>query len=198
LEVNTTSANRQPGPIKAGDFVVEGSNKASPGPTHNKMNTAQQVKEYYSHEDFKSNYSLPLAEIFSNNEGDILNRIQTLFNISNYEVQQQYGKVKYVATKEAQAIFNHITENIEDFTTDFYGCYVGYTSLQSIAYSEQYESLENFEGQDPKTLALQFEDEGYTVIDNAAYYNLDGGLHIDLLQGDLKELLQELKLIDSE
>lgn len=159
------------------------------------QNTAQVVKEYYSHEDFRSNYELPLLESFRSNEDVILNRIQELFNISNYEVQLQYGKVKYVDTAQAKEIYDYILDNLKEFTSEFNGYYVGYTSLQSISFGEQYENLKNFDGEDLEILKPQFEDEGFTVIDNAAYYDLQGGLHVDLLGGDLTEVLKDLNLL---
>ncbi len=153
------------------------------------MNIAQRLIERYDSKDFKKNYSQLLYESFANNEGDKINRIIDLFNVSNYETQKSLDNWFNIDREQAKKIFDFITENFEDFTTNFNGYYVGYTSLESISFGEQEEQIEglyNHKTKKPYNLSYLkkiFDKEGYYVNNqNYAYYNLDKGLHIDLLR----------------
>lgn len=153
------------------------------------MNIAQKLIARYESKDFKNDYSQLLYESFENNEGDIINRIIDLFNVSNYETQKYLTNWLNIDREQAQKIYAFIVENFEEFTTNFNGYYVGFTSLESISFSEQEEQIEgllNHKTNKPyklNYLKKVFEQEGYYVNkSNYAYYNLDKGLHIDLLR----------------
>ena len=89
---------------------------------------------------------------------------------------------------DCKKIYDFIYENFEEFTTDFNGCYVGATSLDSISFGEQENQLEGIynhkTGKDYTIPYLKkiYDESGFYISDsNYAYYNTDAGLHIDLL-----------------
>lgn len=153
-------------------------------------NVADRCKNYYESEDFKNNYSFALFESFSNNEGDILNRIKDIID-HDYYFEKKYGFNKYLSNESIQKIYNYIAENLDQFITDFNGYYVGYSSLDSIEFSEQEEQLiglyNHKTGKEYNIDYLRkvFKNSDYYVKNNYAYYNLDGGLHVDLLHADI-------------
>jgi hypothetical protein len=164
-------------------------------------NIAQGIKAYYDHKDFKDNYAYCLAESFSNNKGDILNRILDLFNVSNYETEKYLSNWQVINRDQAKKIFDFIDENFELFTKDFSSYWVGSTSLESVSFGEQEEQLTGLHnhktGKDYSLPYLRkvFDKEGYYVKDNYAYYDLSShGLHIDLLAGKGKDLLNDFLL----
>jgi hypothetical protein len=152
------------------------------------MNIATKILEYYTTDDFKNNYLDVLYESFSNDENDIVNRVLSLFNTSNYETEKYLTNHKIINMDQAKKIYNFISENLESFITDFNGCYVGATSLYSVSFGEQEEQLADIYNHKTKKsynvnyLKKIFENEGFYISEsNYAYYNLDAGLHIDLL-----------------
>jgi len=168
------------------------------------MNIAQQIKSYYDSEDFKSNYFELLAEDFGNNEGDILNRIIDLFNVSNYETEKSLSNWFVINREQSKLIYDFIFENLETFSSNFSGYYVGYTSLCSVEMGEQEEQLEGLynhkTGKDYTLPYLRkvFYNEGFCINDsnpNYAYYIVSRGLHIDLLNNaaDLNEFILTIK-----
>ena len=152
------------------------------------MNVAQKTISYYDSKDFKGNYLDQLHENYQNNEATIVNRIIDLFNVSNYETQKYLTNWLNIDRDQAKKIYTFIDENFEDFTTSFNGCYVGYTSLESVQFGEQEEQLDftNHKTNKPYKLSYLkkiFDKEGFYINDrNYAYYNLDKGLHVDLLR----------------
>lgn len=167
-----------------------------------KNNIAQAYISRYESEDFKNDYAYYLLENFGNNEGDIINRIINLFNVSNYETEKYLKNWHVIDRADARKIYDFLYENLESFVRPFSSYYVGYTSLESIAFGEQEEQLDGIWNHRTKKnyslnyLKKVFEAEGYFVNDRGyAYYNLDGGLHVDLL-GNIELLdgfLAELK-----
>lgn len=167
------------------------------------LNIAERIKEYYDHKDFKAEYFCSLAESFSNNKGDIINRIIDLFNVSNYETQKELSNWFVIDWNQAKKIYQFIDENLESFTTDFNSYYVGYTSLESVSYGEQEEQLtglHNYKtGKDYSLPYLKkvFEKAGYYINgSNYAYYDLSShGQHVDLLHNakELNEFLLNIK-----
>lgn len=152
------------------------------------MNIASRIKEYYKSEDFKSNYLDCLSKLFNDSESDIINSIIKLFNVSNYETENCLKNHRIIEREQAKKIYDFITENLEDFTADFNGYYVGYTSLQTISFGEQEEQLEGLynrrTGKDYslKYLKQVFSQEDFFINGAFAYYDIsDSGLHIDLL-----------------
>lgn len=162
------------------------------------MNIAQCFIERYESEDFKSSYTDCLMQTFGSNEGDIINRIQELFNISNYETKQYFEHTKYVDNKKAGEIYEYILNNIGDFIRDFNGYYVGYTSLESVAFGqieEQLTGLYNYKtGRDYNLNYLKkcFENEGFYISGDYTYYNVEGGLHVELCNNleDIKKIVE--------
>lgn len=166
-----------------------------------KNTIAERCKAYYDSPDFESNYAQCLYESFGNNEGDIVNRIIDLFNVSNYETQKYLPNWFVINREQAKKIHALISDNMESFTARFNGYYVGYTSLDSVEFSEQEEQLtdlhNNKTGQpyNIEYLRKVFKDAGYCINDsdpNYAYYIVSGGLHIDLLKG--KDILNDFLL----
>jgi hypothetical protein len=155
---------------------------------------AELIKEYYEHEDFINNYAMYLME----DSIAVIDRIKNTINsIGQYETEQFYGgKIDFITTEIAQEIYEHILENIEEFTTTFVGYYVGYTSLDSSTFGEQCEQLDDLTEMYGKDLVKEiFEDEGFHVDDSVehAYYNLDGGVHIDLLYAEIPIIREHMK-----
>lgn len=156
---------------------------------------AEKCIEYYEHEDFIGDYKCQLFESFSYDKDVICNRIQEIFNIRNYEVNKYHGETVFINSEAAQKIHEFITENFEEFTDTFVGYYVGYTSIHSHEFGEQYESLESLEGKPIEELKEEFEEAGYYVDGTDAFYNLDGGVHVDLCAPELTEFLKENNLL---
>lgn len=151
------------------------------------MNLAAQQIDYFETNDFKNMYSDSLFESYSNNESDIVNRIISLFNVSNYETEK-LSNHKILDRQQAKKIYDFISENIEDFTCDFNGYWVGPVSLENVSFGEQEVQLSDwYNHKTGKNYGLNylkkvFSDAGFYVNDrNFAYYDLDAGLHIDLL-----------------
>ena len=151
------------------------------------MNIAQSFLAYYESEDFKKDYGQSLSESFSENESTIIDQIINLFNVQNYEVERDLSNYKVITREQGKQIYDFIEDNLEEFLTDFNGYYVGYTSLFSVSYGEQEEQLDgiyNVKTKDNYTLKYLkkiCDSEGFVINGDYAYYNLDGGLHIDLL-----------------
>jgi len=153
------------------------------------MNIAQRIKEHYNSDDFKNMYSEVLFESFNYNENDIVERIESLFNTSNYETQKYLKNHKTLTKKQSKLVYDFIVENFEEFTSDFKNYYVGYTSLDSVNFGEQEEQLDGiFNYKTGKNYSINylkkvFESECFYVNESDyAYYDLsDEGLHIDLL-----------------
>jgi hypothetical protein len=161
-----------------------------------KQNIAENCIEYYSHEDFSSNYKFMLLESFGYDKDVICNRIQDIFNIRNYEVNNYHGETKFIDSEDAEKIHEFIEENFEEFTDTFSGYYVGCSSIHSFEFGEQHEQLSSFEDEDQEELKKQFEEAGYYVDENNdAYYNLDEGVHVDLCAPELTEFLKENNLL---
>lgn len=154
------------------------------------MNIAQTVQSYYDSKDFKQDYQSALEERYANDKGNIIDRILELFNISNYELQKALASWKVLTREEASLVYTHVADNIESYTADYPGCWVGYTSLEAVEFGEQEEQLTEIHNRltnKPYRLAyLQkiFSAEGYVISKdgNYAYYQSGGGLHIDLLK----------------
>jgi hypothetical protein len=161
------------------------------------MNIAQACLKRYESEDFVNEYKSQLLEAFNNNEGDVVNRILELFNVFNCETEKYLTHWSPITRSQAKSIYSFIEENFEDFVSEFRGCYVGYTSLESIEYGEQEEQLSSFDF-GAKYLRQVFQKEGFCINSSNkdyAYYIKDGGLHVDLLKGRVKldEFLITLK-----
>lgn len=166
------------------------------------MNIANRIKEHYESDDFKSLYADFLEQDFANNEADIINRIQDLFNITRYETRNYFESfTTYVDKPTAKKIYDFIAENLENHIRDFSNYYVGSTSLGSITFGEQEEQLDGLHNHktgkpyDIKYLRKAFEAADFYVDyeRNYAYLDLtDTGLHIELCTPELNEYLQTL------
>jgi hypothetical protein len=161
---------------------------------------AERCKAHYESSDFEGNYFECLSESFGNNEGDIINRIIDLFNVSNYETEKALSNHLVINREQAKKIYDFIWDNLESFSSRFNGYYVGYTSLESVEFSEQEEQLTGLynhkTGKEYNVIYLRkvFNEAGYCINDsdkNNAYYIVSGGLHIDLLNNvkDLNEFI---------
>lgn len=163
------------------------------------MNIAQTYLSLYESDNFKQNYTQYLLE----DSHHCIDRILTLFNVQNYEVEKALKNYRRITREEAQTIFEYIRENQETFESNFNSYYVGPTSIDSISYGEQEEQLEGIYNRrtgKPYTmpyLKKVFDQEGYYVNDNNyAYYDLSmAGTHIDILNDTeaLDKLLQEIE-----
>ena len=153
------------------------------------MNIAASYKSHYESEDFKNNYS----EFLFQDTHAIKERIKN-YCATSYEFEKFYGFNHYFSDTEIENIYDYILENLEEFTSDFNGYYVGYTSLDSASFGEQEEQLTGIYNHNTgkeyslKYLKSIFEKEDYVINDNYAYYNLDGGIHIDLLNSEIPYL----------
>ena len=151
------------------------------------MNIAKRLKEYYKSEDFKCEYGNVLYERFCNNEHEIVKRIQEKFNVSNYETNGYFEWNHLITYEEAKKVYDFISENFERFVCTYSGYYVGYTSLESVWLGEQEEQLTGLYNSRTKRdytikyLRKVFNAEDYYVSGEYAYYILDGGLHVELL-----------------
>lgn len=151
------------------------------------MNIAQQQQYYFDSDDFKGMYFDTLFETFGDNENDVINRILTLFNVSNYETEQ-LSNHKIIDRLQAKKIYDFIVENFEQFVRSFSNYYVGYTSLESRSFGEQETQLTDWynhktgKSYSVKYLKKVFDKEGFFVSGDYAYYDLTSrGLHVDLL-----------------
>lgn len=170
-------------------------------------NIAQRIIEGYESDNFKSDYFAVLSETFHNERGVIINRIIDKFNVSNYETEQALSNWFVIDRTQAKKIYDFINENLSDFTKDFSGYYVGYTSLESVSFGEQEEQLSGLRnhktGNDYTLPYLRkvFSDAGYYVNESDyAYYNLQKGLYVDLLGNTelLNDFLLTIKPLDKE
>lgn len=161
------------------------------------MNIAERILESYDSKDFKENYVYALAERFGDCEGDIINRIKDLFNSSNYETKNALSNWKTLDREQAKKVYDLIEENFEEFVKDFNGFWVGPTSLESYEFGEQEEQLTGMGKPSGGEYTLKymqkcFDSAGYYVRGEYAYYDIQKGVHIDLLANI--ELLDNLLL----
>jgi len=162
------------------------------------MNLAQSFINRYESEDFKSDYYQVLFEQFSNNEGDVLKRIYDLFNVSDYETEQYFIFEGHVSKETCKKVYDFITENFDLFVKDFRGYYVGCTSLESVSFGEQEEQLSGLYNHTTgknygiRYLKKLFSNNDYYVSGDLAYYNLSGGLHVELcnMADEINEILK--------
>ena len=157
------------------------------------MNVAEITIERYDN-CLAVDYAQILFEEYSNNEHEIIKRIQDLFNIQNYETEKYYGHTKYVSKEKCKEIYDLINEDIESFFHQFSGYWVGSTSLESVAYGEQEEQLSGWYNSRTKkdyTLPYMkkvFSDAGFVVNGDLAYMDFSSsGIHIDLINAEFKD-----------
>lgn len=155
------------------------------------LSIAESFKSRYESEDFVQDYFAVLCESFSNDRGDMINRIIDLFNVSNYETKKELSNWKAIDREQAKKIYEFIDANLWEFTTKFSGYYVGYTSLDSVEFGEQEEQLTGLYNKhtgkeyDLNYLRRSFRKADYCInrsSPNYAYYIVSGGLHVDLLK----------------
>lgn len=152
------------------------------------MNIAQNIIQYYESEDFRNNYLDTLLEDIETAKYQ-LNEMQKTVEWDVY-----FGNLRL--TKEQQLILiDFMRENHEDFIGTFSGYYVGSLVVDSVAYGEQCEQLTditNYRTNKPYTkryLKYIFDKEGFSVIDNYAYYDMSGeGIYLTLRNTTLQEL----------
>lgn len=148
----------------------------------------QSIINYYDSEDFRNFYSEFLLE----DRQATVDRIKDTINIrGHWEIEQFYNTVvHFVDNNEAEAIFDEILENVDEFTDTYSGAYVGYTSIDAITYGEQCEDLEeDVEKYGKEAVREAYEDAGFFVNDECTYAYLDlsyDGVHIDLRMKKLK------------
>lgn len=171
--------------------------------TKQSLNIAERIINGYDSKDFKENYFFVLAETFVNNKAEIINRIIDKFNVSNYETEKYLSNWRVINREEANKIYEFINENLKEFTDTFKSYWVGYTSLESIAFGEQEQQISGlYNHKTGKCYSLKytqkaFNDAGYYVNGDLAYYNLGGGLHVDLLH-NAEKLNQFLGSLNTE
>lgn len=157
-------------------------------------NIAKRFIDYYEHEDFISNYVWVLAEIFNDNKETI---IETIIDSISMKYSDFDGHALLLTEKQAGDIYQYINDNFDDFVTPYNGYYVGHTCLESCEFGEQEEQLTGiYNHKTGKDYSLQYlkricDEEGFYVSGDYAYYNLDGGIYIELDNGKCP-LLEEL------
>ncbi len=158
------------------------------------MNIAQSIMSYYDTEDFKGNYWEGLLE----DNYACIERIQKA--ATGYEFHEQYGFNLHLTFEQAEEVLEHMRLNMEDFVSPMVNYFVGYTSIDSVSFGEQEEQLTGLynhktgKNYDLKYLKKVFDAEGYVVNGDYAYMDLSGsGLSIDLLVGDLDEMMNKFK-----
>ena len=153
--------------------------------TYQAMNIAQKIKDHYESDDFKDNYAIILFE----DRSAVVERIHNII-ANEYYFEKKYKFRKY-----------YILDNLEEFTTVFNGFYVGHTSIDSVQFGEQEEQLEGLRNHATNKnytlpyLKKIFEKEDFYVHNNYAYMDLQGGMHVDMLIGDLTKLFKTMGLI---
>ena len=165
------------------------------------MNIAQRIKSYYESKDFKNNYSINLLEDIHAVKNNIKKVLQDYKFDKFYGFELSYGQI---TDDLIQKVYDHILDNIDDFTRDFNGYWVGSTSLDSVSFGEQEEeiqSLINHKTGEPygkQYLKIVFEDEDFYISDNGyAYYDMSSeGVHVDLLAQEIP-FLRELKQLET-
>ena len=155
-------------------------------------NIALRTKWYYETDSFKEEYARILHENFGNEEHHIKETIQTIVKLE-WNIRPN--------KEETQQMYDYIYENFEDFIQDFRNYYVGQNSLASVSFGEQQEQLTGIRNyRTGKTYNLPylrriFDEEGFTVIGNYAYYDMTSeGLHIRFDESipALQKLLKDL------
>lgn len=155
------------------------------------MNCVKSLVNYYNSADFKEQYYFILAEYFSSNKSEIVPKILYLFNVSNYETCNFFGKEFTLTTDQAQSVYDFILVNLDDFICDYISNFVGYTSLQSVSFGEQEVQLQKDDD------LGDMEKNGFYVSGEYAYYDLSSsGVYIDLLCKEHKDAI--LKIITKQ
>lgn len=151
------------------------------------MNIAQRIKYYYESKDFRDNYAMYLLEDTHGVKDNIQHAWKHSFDLGKYYTGDWISSEKKDLTdQQLNEILEFLIDNIEDFTTEFYNGCVGDCSVDSIAYGEQEEQLDIYNHKTGKPYTLPylrkvFEQEGFCISDNYAYYDLSfTGVHIDL------------------
>ena len=158
----------------------------------NKPSIAETCLNYYEHRDFIGNY----AEFLMEDKHAVQNRIQEA--VKDYDFEKIYGTTLDLSNEDAEKVYEYILENIEEYTTTFNGYWVGSGSLDSISFGEQQEQLTGFtneQGEEikPADLVEEFEEAGFVVNGDSAYYDMSSqGVHVDLLGGKKIPLLKKL------
>jgi subtilase family serine protease len=148
------------------------------------------IISYYDSEDFRNNY----AEFLLEDRQAVVDRIKDTVNSrGHWEMEKFYNNpIHFIDDSVAEAIFDEILENVEEFTETYDSYYVGYTSIDSIAYGEQEEDLkEDVEKYGKEAVRKAYEDANFYVNDICTYAYLDmtaAGVHIDLRGKKLKVL----------
>jgi hypothetical protein len=133
------------------------------------MNIAQRIIQSYSSEDFISQYSSFLGEDTHN----CIDNIQRILS-THYDID--------IGHYDAEKILIWFYTNGE--TRLFNGFYVGDECIDSVSFGEQEVQLDfmNYNTKKPynqKYLRKVFDEEGYEISGDLAYYNLSGGVMYD-------------------
>jgi len=160
------------------------------------MNIAQKIKDHYESDVFKDNYAIMLFE----DRSAVVERIHNII-ANEYYFEKKYNFRKYLDNDQAEQIYDYMLYHLEEFTTDFNGFYVGHTSIDSVSFAEQEEQLEGLRNHATNKnytlpyLKKIFEKEDFYIHNNYAYMELQGGMHVDMLIGDLTKLFKTMGLI---
>ena len=158
------------------------------------QNVAESTIEYYSHVDFKENYAFCLLE----DQTDAIDRIIQI--AGSYDMEMVYGAKFKLTRNEAEMVLEYIMDNMEDFVEDFNGFYVGYFCIDSITYGEQCEQLTGiWNAETGKEFPLeemqkQFDQAGFYIDGEYAYYDPYGGLKVDLKPQLIPMLAEKLPI----
>lgn len=143
-----------------------------------KKNIARVIIEYYDSDDFKSDYVQVLCDNMEESRDECIGRICRYFSVDK---------------KMAEEIYAEIYENIEQYIDTYRNYYVGPDCLESVSFGEQEEQifrLVNHATGKPynkKYIRDIFEREGFTVVNECAYYYLcSDGIYIDLSKYTIK------------
>lgn len=141
---------------------------------------AQHCIDYYEHDDFKNNYAHMLFEDTSAITERILNLLKS------WEFKQKYGYVIY-SYDLAEYLAEYVSDKAQfsnEYLRDIHAYNCPIWIISSAMFGEQSEDLNHWYEQFPEcshqTVQIAFDDAGYTIVDDTAYYNLQTGIGLDL------------------
>ena len=154
-------------------------------------NIAENTLEYYTSEDFNSDYFMHLLEDMSTARHNLEEAIKDYVNDLNWPMIGETRTTRITEvwqTKDLDRIIEYICDNIEDFSSDFSNYWIGHRCIDSISFGEQEEQLTDiYNHETGKTFALeemqkQFEEAGFYVNGEYAYYDMRGeGIKVDFI-----------------
>jgi len=147
------------------------------------MNLAKDILlntiDYYDSDDFKDNYAIMLLE----DSHAVIDRL--IENSKSWDICE--NREFPLSFETAQKIIEHIQSDYVEYIRDYRNYYVGYDSIDSISFGEQY--LET-----PKEFNKDTDDDcDFYVADDGLYYDMSSsGIHIVITQEDAYDILDNM------